>query len=420
LQQAIETKGIPQSYSEHFGKLFVGSRDGVLQVFGGNEVTSKKLGHNPLNLSKCSKGILAVSGKSYLIYNEKLDVKRINLPDSKLIVESDYFVSVSKDLIFFSIEEDLRFTTAQNVLFQVPGQVNRMIKLNDRLVCFSYFKETMMVLCIFDTTTLEEKSAILLTEQVTALVHMPENDLIVVGTKNSQLTFYNIQLEEIVSHKFQFEVTSLYSYNRSFLLVASSYILFTLDCTDIHNPVKILSQKFHSIITDLQVYEDHVVMALNLCGVFILNLMSLEVISASRKKLDIKKILIHNKRIFAISIDGWVLIRGLEDSAEYLYYTGSGARVLVSGSLYDMNLKGVDQQNITVAGFNGEILELYPGVDKEVCEKARELFRELQDRGIIDSKQTQELNLDILRLILKLPSLNTEDPLTQRLLEITN
>lgn len=420
LQQVIETKGIPQSYSEHFGKLFVGTRDGVLQVFGGNEVFHKKLGHNPLNLSKCSKGVLAVAGKGYLIFNEKLDVKRINLPDSKLMVESEYFVSVSKDLIFFSIEEDLRFTTTQNVLLQIPGQVNRMIQLNDRLVCFSYFKENMMVLSIFDTISLEVKSEILLNEQVTALIHSPENDLIVVGTKNSSVTYYNSNLEELVTHRFQFEVTSLLSFNKHFLLVASSYILFTLDCTDIYNPIKILCQKFHSIITDLQVFEDYIIMALNLCGVFILNLKTLEVISASRKKLDIKKILIHGRKIFAISIDGWVLIRELEDTTEYLYYTGSGARVLVSGSLYDMNLKGVDQNNITVAGFNGEILELYPSVDKEVCEKARELFKDLQESGIIDSKQTQELNLDILRLMLKLPSLKTKDPLTRRLLEITN
>lgn len=421
LLMKIETKGIPQSYLEHYGMLFIGSRDGILQIFkDNNHLNSKKLGHNPLNLSLSSKGIVAVAGKSYLIYNEDLDYKKINLPDSKFIIELDYFVSVSKDLTFFSIEEDLRFTTLQQVLMQVPGQINRMIKLNDGLICFSYFKDLLMVLCVFDTVTLKEKVSILLESQVTALIYIPESDLIVAGNNKSQLVFFNIELNELVSHSFQFEITAIHSYQNNFLLVASSYILFNLDCTDIYSPVKTFSQKFHSIITDLVVYQNFIVMALNLCGIFILGLENFEVISASKKKLDIKKIILHNQKIFAVSIDGWVLTRTLYDSSEFLYYTGSGARVLLPRSLYDMNLLKKNQNNLTIAGLNGEILELFPEVDKEVCEKARELFAELQKLGIIDSNQTQELNLDILRLILKLPILNTEDQITQKLLQLTN
>ena len=160
-------------------------------------------------------------------------------------------------------------------------------------------------------------------------------------------------------------------------------------------------------------------MALALCGIRVVTRDKLQTIVNGSKKLDFKKILIRGEDIYAVSIDGWVFKGNMEGDFEHLCHIGSGARVLDQGSLYSLNLIEPAQENLLVSSLNGEILELYPKLKPGLKEKAKELFNRLSQRGIVDINQTQELNLDILRLILKMPDLNSEESTIKEILKLS-
>lgn len=414
----IETKGIPNSYIEKFNNLLIGTRDGFIEVLSPQTKTRMEIGSNPVFLSDSYQGIYIVSSKSYLIYNESLDFKRLLIPDSKFIIESNFTISVSKDLNFYNLEEDLRYSTSQEVLHTIQGQINRMIKLSNSLIAFSYSHSQNYFLSVFDIILKKQIAFLKVDSLIRSLYYIEKNNQILTGNDDCKLYVFSIDLNLIVCHTFEYKVTAI-CYHEQFLYVASENILYSLLVEDICSPVVQNNEKFVAAITEIAVTEEFLVLALALCGIRIVTRDKLQSVVESSRKLDYKKILISDKDIYAISIDGWVFKGSVMGDMQELCYTGSGARVLTLGSLYSLNLIEKPPENLIVASLNGEILELYPKLKPEIKQKAKELFGRLSQNGILDSNQTQELSLDILRLVMKLPDLNTEESTIKELLNLS-
>ena len=414
----IETKGIPNSYIEKFNHFLVGTRDGFVEIFSPQNKSLIEIGSNPVFLSDSSQGIYIVSGKSYLIYNDSFDFKRLLIPDCKFIIESNYSISVSKDLNFFNLEDDLRYSTSQQVLHTVPGQINRMIKLSNSSISFSYSHSQTYYLSVFDITLKKQFALLKVDSGIRSLYYIEKNKQILAGNDDCKLYVYNLDLDLIACHTFEYRVTAICCYEQ-YLYVASENILYSLVVEDICSPVIESNQKYVAAITEIAVTEDFLVLALALCGIRIVTRDKFQTVMESSRKLDYKKILIRGRDIYAVSIDGWVFKGSVLGDAQELCYVGSGARVLTLGSLYSSNLVEEAAENLLVASLNGEILELYPELKPELKQKAKELFGRLSQNGILDSNQTQELSFDILRLVLKLPDLNTEESTIKELLNLS-
>jgi hypothetical protein len=251
------------------------------------------------------------------------------------------------------------------------------------------------------------------------LTYLQELNLILTGNEKGGLDIYNIQLQHLVTHNFPSMITAI-SFFDNHLYIGSDYILFDLEFQDIHHPTLLSNEKFTSSITDILPSDSYLFISLSLSGIRVLSRSNLSSILETTKKLDFKRLLKTHDTIFAVSIDGWVLRKSLEGSEQVLSYTGSGGRVLVKGSLFTRNLLSQDTQNLLIASLNGELLELYPDLEPSQKAKAKELFTDLEKSGIIDPEQSKELNLDILRLMLKIPTLDKTEKSIQALLQLSS
>lgn len=418
LLSTIETKGIVNSYIEKFNHLLIGTRDGFIEILSTESKTCIKLGENPVFLSESSQGIYTVSCKSYLIYNESLDFKRLQIPDSKFIIESKISISISKDLNFFNLEDDLRYSTSQEVLHTIPGQVNRLIKINENCVLFSYSHNQNFYLSVFDILLKRKLALLRVDSAIRCLLYIEENKKILTGNDDCQVNIYNLDLDLIANFVTHYKI-SVICYFEQYLYVAAKNILYCYRAESFEEMIYEFEKKYVMDIVDVAATKEFLVLALAFCGVRVVTRDKLQTVVKASKKLDFKKVMVSGEDFYAVSIDGWVLKGNLQGELQQLCYIGSGARVLAEGSLYSLNLLEPAQENLLVCALNGEILELYPKLKPELKSSAKELFERLSQRGIVDRNQIQELNLDILRLIIKLPDLNTEDSPIKDLLKLS-
>ncbi|OMJ67477.1 hypothetical protein SteCoe_35356 [Stentor coeruleus] len=416
----IETLAIPHTFLFYYNHLFIGHRDGSLQIFSSeSSIVHKKLGEKPLELCVYKDKIIVTTDKVYCIHNKHWDYSLVDIQGMKKIINSSILIGISHDVVFFDLEEELSCSLKQCLVKELKGRIRRMIKVKKNLICCSVVIKEKHVVIMYDYENNNELS-VEIEGCVNHIRYWSEYDCLIIGVgikeidtdslaegqeiKDAGLVyFYSLDLKKLNNYKFSYPVSALYTENHT-LYIAATYILYAINVTNINTAEKIGSFKTRSYINSIEKQNEHIFIATSHDGILglILQQNTFKIVFYSKSRFSTDVICLYKTKVISIGLQGFISILDLESNTSSKVNIHGGSRCMFSGKISSHNLKEEDDKVLTVCCLNGEIIEVAKDIDENVVKITKEVYEAFIMEGIIDIQFPLEINANLLKYFPKL------------------
>ncbi|CAG9335095.1 unnamed protein product [Blepharisma stoltei] len=399
---ALQESSIPHSVIFMWNQMFIGCRDGNLIVCLDPPIY-KKLGNKPVTLFKYKIGLIAISDRAILIYNENLEFRPIEIDmRSGCSLDNSYFICINKDILIAALENPTPYSLNTKELISIKGSIKRLLYLPNRNKIAYIYRDIADHIALSDYNFSGNFPSLSYTnsEKMYCMANIPQYDGIAIGGETLErkgiVTIISQEgFTELYRGFFPHGVQAICIHEDKMIVGAEEHI-FVLRLGEGINIESIATTRVRNSVIGLYSEQNILYSIDSRDGILQYTLTdTLTFEHASLRGFLISNILIMDQ--FIIMIDKLGSIKILEKDSKKIITLDDlhdGGRAIISGNLTNTSLKPSCNQNALFFSWTGAVYQITYPLKKELLSLQSSIQRLLHLQTPRNS--TQIIDIDIL------------------------